>query len=203
VNSTRMVGAGHSEARFTTTHWSAVCAAGRTGGTRARDALARLCQTYWNPLDAYVRGCTNQVDTSGDVSFRSRTTTDRVSVEDLALQMLVAIRQKDDTKLKALATDSVHSGWVDALPGYPLELRERFTQFTSKPFTMYPAESMVKDGRAVVKCTGPKELMGDYIVLFFVKSSKGRRNWLMGKSSPNTPLADHLKPMKRETKLQP
>lgn len=40
---------------FVTTHWSVVVAAGRADTARARDALARLCQTYWHPLYAYVR----------------------------------------------------------------------------------------------------------------------------------------------------
>src|SRR2546421_4954357 len=39
---------------FVTTHWSVVLTAGG-GTTRARDALGRLCQTYWYPLYAYVR----------------------------------------------------------------------------------------------------------------------------------------------------
>lgn len=40
---------------FVTTHWSVVLTAGRSDTTRARDALAKLCQTYWYPLYAYVR----------------------------------------------------------------------------------------------------------------------------------------------------
>ena len=40
---------------FATTHWSVVLAATRSDTTRARAALARLCQTYWYPLYAYVR----------------------------------------------------------------------------------------------------------------------------------------------------
>ena len=40
---------------FATTHWSVVMLAARRDTTRARDALARLCQTYWYPLYAYVR----------------------------------------------------------------------------------------------------------------------------------------------------
>jgi RNA polymerase sigma factor (sigma-70 family) len=40
---------------FLTTHWSVVLTAGRNDTTRARDALAKLCQTYWYPLYAYVR----------------------------------------------------------------------------------------------------------------------------------------------------
>lgn len=41
---------------FATTHWSVVLAAAmQNDTTRARDALARLCQIYWYPLYAYVR----------------------------------------------------------------------------------------------------------------------------------------------------
>jgi len=40
---------------FVTTHWSVVLTAGRSDTTRAHDALAKLCQTYWHPLYAYVR----------------------------------------------------------------------------------------------------------------------------------------------------
>ena len=43
------------EPSFVTTHWSVVLAAGRGDTTRACDALARLCQTYWYPLYAYAR----------------------------------------------------------------------------------------------------------------------------------------------------
>jgi RNA polymerase sigma-70 factor (ECF subfamily) len=44
-------------AQFATTRWSVVLHAGRGGAaaSSARDALARLCQTYWFPLYAHVR----------------------------------------------------------------------------------------------------------------------------------------------------
>jgi RNA polymerase sigma factor (sigma-70 family) len=45
--------AGRSE--FATTHWSLVLAAGDRDRPQADDALARLCETYWYPLYAYVR----------------------------------------------------------------------------------------------------------------------------------------------------
>ncbi len=55
---------GSSEARpeplFVTTHWSVVLAAAAgTDTTRAQDALAHLCRSYWYPLYAYARrrGC--------------------------------------------------------------------------------------------------------------------------------------------------
>ncbi len=44
-----------ANAWFVTTHWSVVLSAGQTDTTKARDALGRLCQTYWYPLYAYVR----------------------------------------------------------------------------------------------------------------------------------------------------
>jgi RNA polymerase sigma factor (sigma-70 family) len=40
---------------FTTTHWSAVLAAGGADSVDARAGLEKLCQTYWYPLYAYVR----------------------------------------------------------------------------------------------------------------------------------------------------
>lgn len=40
---------------FATTQWTLVLNVGRSDSTRARDALAQLCQTYWYPLYAYVR----------------------------------------------------------------------------------------------------------------------------------------------------
>lgn len=43
------------QARFATTRWSMVVHAGRGQDTGARDALARLCQTYWFPIYVYVR----------------------------------------------------------------------------------------------------------------------------------------------------
>lgn len=40
---------------FVTTHWSVVLHAAHADTTQARSALAKLCQTYWYPLYAYVR----------------------------------------------------------------------------------------------------------------------------------------------------
>jgi RNA polymerase sigma factor (sigma-70 family) len=55
MHSTGSTAAQGPDARFLTTHWSVVLAAGRSDSTRAGNALARLCQTYWYPLYAYVR----------------------------------------------------------------------------------------------------------------------------------------------------
>ena len=40
---------------FSTTHWSLVLAAGDTQSPQAKEALEKLCRTYWYPLYAYVR----------------------------------------------------------------------------------------------------------------------------------------------------
>lgn len=45
----------HSDARFATTHWTVVLAAGSPDSSRHREALGTLCQTYWFPLYAYLR----------------------------------------------------------------------------------------------------------------------------------------------------
>jgi DNA-directed RNA polymerase specialized sigma24 family protein len=41
--------------QFATTHWSVVLMANCPDGTRAQEALATLCQTYWYPLYAFIR----------------------------------------------------------------------------------------------------------------------------------------------------
>lgn len=46
--------AGTPRGVFATTHWSVVLAASGSD-SKAQSALARLCQTYWYPLYAYVR----------------------------------------------------------------------------------------------------------------------------------------------------
>jgi RNA polymerase sigma-70 factor (ECF subfamily) len=41
--------------RFASTHWSVVLAAADRNDRRSREALAKLCATYWYPLYAFVR----------------------------------------------------------------------------------------------------------------------------------------------------
>lgn len=40
---------------FSTTHWSAVLAAGQDRSEAGAGALEQLCRTYWYPLYAYLR----------------------------------------------------------------------------------------------------------------------------------------------------
>src|SRR5262245_59213857 len=42
-------------AKFATTHWSVVLAAGEGDSPRAGQALERLCRTYWPPLYTFLR----------------------------------------------------------------------------------------------------------------------------------------------------
>jgi RNA polymerase sigma factor (sigma-70 family) len=53
---------------FATTEWSVVLAAGDIGRHEARIALARLCETYWYPLYAYVRRRVGQVHDAQDLT---------------------------------------------------------------------------------------------------------------------------------------
>ena len=41
--------------QFATTHWSVVLAAGDSESPGSREALEKLCQTYWYPLYAFIR----------------------------------------------------------------------------------------------------------------------------------------------------
>ena len=42
-------------AQFATTHWSVVLAAGDSASPGSREALEKLCRTYWLPVYAFVR----------------------------------------------------------------------------------------------------------------------------------------------------
>jgi RNA polymerase sigma-70 factor (ECF subfamily) len=41
--------------RFPTTHWSCIADAGSLDRSRAREALAGLCEVYWYPIYAFIR----------------------------------------------------------------------------------------------------------------------------------------------------
>jgi RNA polymerase sigma-70 factor (ECF subfamily) len=60
VSTTEPSSSGHGPAGradiFATTHWTVVLAAGRKSSPQSDRALGELCQLYWYPLYAYVRG---------------------------------------------------------------------------------------------------------------------------------------------------
>lgn len=55
-------------ARFATTHWSVVIAAGGTDSSQAERALATLCEDYWYPLYAFVRRQGHSPDRAQDLT---------------------------------------------------------------------------------------------------------------------------------------
>jgi hypothetical protein len=122
---------------------------------------------------------------------KPQVTGDNVAVEDLALRILAAIRDKEDNVLKDLAVDHI-KGWREALPQFAFELRERVQQGTGKPFALKVGESLVDGDYAAVKCTGPAELEGKYLVLFFARTEDGWRNCSLRNSPPTTSLDKHL-----------
>jgi RNA polymerase sigma-70 factor (ECF subfamily) len=55
ANSSGDESARRSSAQFATTHWSVVLAAGDSASPGSREALEKLCRTYWFPLYAFAR----------------------------------------------------------------------------------------------------------------------------------------------------
>ena len=53
---------------FATTRWTVVLAAGDDQSQDSKEALARLCETYWYPLYAYVRKRVNSLDEAQDLT---------------------------------------------------------------------------------------------------------------------------------------
>jgi hypothetical protein len=130
---------------------------------------------------------------ASDAPQKAAKTADQVIVERLALQMVAAIREKNDEALKAMTVDR-YKGWGEMLPRFASEVRERFSQRTGKPFAMQPVESLVEGDLAVVRCAPPKELPTDRcLYLSFVKTADGWRNWMARTPRPGTPLAQFLK----------
>ena len=56
------------EGVFATTHWSVVLAASPCDSPQAREALEKLCRTYWYPLYAYVRREGHSPDDAQDLT---------------------------------------------------------------------------------------------------------------------------------------
>ena len=58
----------NSAARFATTHWSVVVAAGKSVSSESQRALAQLCEAYWYPIYAYARRGGLTVDDAQDMT---------------------------------------------------------------------------------------------------------------------------------------
>jgi RNA polymerase sigma factor (sigma-70 family) len=68
VASSKSSGGSPSSARFATTHWSVVVAAGRHSSPQAQEALATLCRSYWYPLYVFIRRQGFSADESQDLT---------------------------------------------------------------------------------------------------------------------------------------
>jgi hypothetical protein len=55
-------------ARFRTTRWSIVIAAGGDSSQASAAALARLCEAYWRPVFAFVRRRGHSVEDPSDLT---------------------------------------------------------------------------------------------------------------------------------------
>lgn len=58
----------HDRRRFATTRWSQVLAAGHADTRGSREALSRLCESYWYPLYVYVRRWGYDADQAQDLT---------------------------------------------------------------------------------------------------------------------------------------
>ena len=124
---------------------------------------------------------------------------DRIALEDLALHLIVAIRGKDDAKLKAMASDRI-KGWPEALPQFAVELREHYRQSTGdEKFDLRAGESMVEGDLGAVRCTGPAALQGKCLVLFFVRTEAGWKNHSLRSSMETVPLGGMLEDFKKQS----
>jgi hypothetical protein len=134
---------------------------------------------------------------------KAKTSREQIAIEDLALQMIVAIREKNNDMLQSLATDRI-KGWSAALPQFATELREHYRQSTgNEAFDLRASESLVDGDLAAVRCTGPAELKGMCLVLFFVKTDDGWRNHSLRNSMENVPLAGQFADFKKENATLP
>ena len=59
---------GGQDGVFSTTHWSVVLAAGNRQDPDRREALTRLCRTYWYPIYAHARQLGEDPDRSQDLT---------------------------------------------------------------------------------------------------------------------------------------
>jgi len=95
--------------RFQTTHWSLVLQAGGGSGPAAQEALARLCETYWYPLYAFVR----------------RSGFDADSAQDLTQEFFARVLERDDLRLVSPARGRFRSFLLASLKHFLANERDR------------------------------------------------------------------------------
>jgi hypothetical protein len=157
------------------------------------DTIRKIVFEHAPPILGTIKNIHLRAGTGGDPNA------DRILVEDLALHLIVAIREKDDAKLKALASDRI-KGWPEALAVFAVELREHMRQVTGNDkFDLRAGESMVDGDFAAVRCTGPAELDDKCLVLFFVKTADGWRSFSLCNATTATPLARILADLNKKS----
>ena len=105
------MGADPAGGRFVTTKWTQVVAAGDASDTRAREALAALCQTYWPPLYSYLR----------------RNGHDREDAQDLVQGFFARLLERGDVRTADPARGRFRSFLLTALKRYAINEHERAT----------------------------------------------------------------------------
>ena len=126
------------------------------------------------------------------------TDADRADLEQLAPRFLAAIRDKDDTTLRSLASHRI-PGWPDALPAFAAELRQHYRQDAGDgAFDLRATDTLVDGDLAALRCTGSKALGGRCLILFFVRESDGWRNYTLRTATAEVPLAGHLDVLKKQ-----
>jgi RNA polymerase sigma factor (sigma-70 family) len=97
--------------RFITTRWTLVATAASGSDTRARDALAALCQAYWPPLYTYLR----------------RHGHDREDAEDLVQGFFARLLERGDVRSADADRGRFRSFLLTSLKRYVINEHERAT----------------------------------------------------------------------------
>jgi hypothetical protein len=121
-------------------------------------------------------------------------------VEDLAHRMIMAIREKDDAKLREFASKQI-ADWPDALPRYAAKLRELYRRFTgNNALDLRPGKALVEDELAVVRSDGPAELNGKCLAMYFVKTDEGWRCHSLRAITEEVPIPVLMEYLKNQTR---
>ncbi|MEZ5300994.1 MAG: protein kinase [Verrucomicrobiales bacterium] len=116
-------------------------------------------------------------------------------LEDQARQVIAAIRENDDDRLRSLGASHLRD-WVDAMPHLALVLRENYQQLAGDDaFDLRPTESANKGETGAVRCTGPEALGGKCVILSFIKTEDGWRNSLIQMTAEDVRLHEQLEAM--------
>ena|SRR5438105_4019390 len=90
---------------FASTQWSVVLAAGEHQREGAREALTRLCETYWHPLYEYARRRVENVHEAQDLTRRSLSRAMRAS---RSCESCAATEQQQPAGVES---KGAHGGW--------------------------------------------------------------------------------------------